>query len=279
MITRVDLIVKKPCQPDVDAAPPRVNILGVGVSAVNMGEAVRLVVNAARLGRRGYVCVTGVHGIMESQGDPDLGRIHNGSLLTVPDGMPTVWVGRARGHGAMGRVYGPDFLVACCQASIEHGLTHFLYGGNEGVAEALRERLQSRLPGLRIVGTYTPPFRPLNADEAKDLRDRVARLKPDFFWVGLSTPKQERFMADALPRLDTRIMVGVGAAFDLHTGRMRDAPAWMKRSGLQWLHRLVQEPKRLWRRYLINNPRFLYGILLQFLGLRHYPLKAESVEK
>jgi N-acetylglucosaminyldiphosphoundecaprenol N-acetyl-beta-D-mannosaminyltransferase len=259
-------------EPIPETAPPRANILGVGVSAVNMGEAVRIAVDAARAGRRGYVCVTGVHGIMESQKDDELRRIHNRSLLTVPDGMPTVWVGRAQGHRAMGRVYGPDFMRAVCRSSGEHGLTHFLYGGQPGVADALSERLQADFPGLRIVGADTPPFRPLDAAEERALAETVARLKPDFFWVGLSTPKQERFMAAYLPRLDVRVMAGVGAAFDVNTGRLQDAPAWMKRAGLQWLHRLAQEPGRLWKRYLIIIPQFLYRIALQLTGLRRYGL-------
>lgn len=264
-------------EPDPEPAPPRVNVLGVGISAVNMDEAVRRVVAAARAGRRGYVCVTGVHGVMESQQNEALRAIHNASLLTVPDGMPTVWVGRARGHRTMGRVYGPDLLRAVCQASVPHGLTHFLYGGQPGVAEALRDRLQAEVPGLLVAGVYTPPFRPLAEAEERALADEVARQRPDFFWVGLSTPKQEHFMAAYLARLETRVMLGVGAAFDVRTGRIQDAPAWMKRSGLQWLHRLAQEPGRLWKRYLINNPLFLYRILLQFLGIRTYPMA--SAEK
>lgn len=207
---------------------------------------------------------------MEAQCDPQFRSILNRSLLTTPDGMPTVWVGRLRGFSRMKRVFGPDLMLETCRASVEKGYTHFLYGGADGVAGQLKDFLLCRFPGLRITGTYTPPFRPLNEAEKESLRAQVSAVKPDFFWVGLSTPKQERFMAEYLARLDTRVMVGVGAAFDVHTGRIQDAPRWMKSAGLQWLHRLGQEPRRLWKRYLFNNPRFVLKMTLQLLGLSKY---------
>lgn len=221
---------------------------------------------------KGYVCVTGVHGVMEAQVDPNLRTILKNSFLTVPDGMPTVWVGRLQGHDHMRRVYGPDFMIDLCQHSVARGFRHFLYGGNDGVAEQLATNLRNRIPGLQVVGTYTPPFRPLNAEEEQELITKVAEAKPDVIWVGLSTPKQERFMAQYIDRLDTKLMVGVGAAFDLHTGRMIDAPDWVKAIGMQWFHRMLQEPRRLAKRYLINNPIFIYRIMMQFTGLRRYSL-------
>jgi N-acetylglucosaminyldiphosphoundecaprenol N-acetyl-beta-D-mannosaminyltransferase len=163
-------------------------------------------------------------------------------------------------------------MLEACAESVQSGYTHFLYGGNVGVAEQLKLNLEQRFPGLRVVGTYTPPFRPLNPAEQTELQELVARLKPDIFWVGLSTPKQERFMAEYLPQLSTKVMIGVGAAFDVHTGGIKDAPDWVKKAGLQWFHRLCQEPRRLWRRYLFNNPRFVVRIASQLLGLRKYEL-------
>jgi N-acetylglucosaminyldiphosphoundecaprenol N-acetyl-beta-D-mannosaminyltransferase len=251
---------------------PRANVLGVGIHAVDMHSAVEVFKSAVQDHRKGYVCVTGVHGIMEAQTNPAFRSILNHSLLTAPDGMPTVWVGRWQGHSRMRRVFGPDLMLEVCEMSVREGYTHFLYGGADGVAEQLSAALSRRFPGLRIVGTYNPPFRPLNQIEQEELSARVASVKPDIFWVGLSTPKQERFMAEYLPRLDTLVMVGVGAAFDLHTGRIQDAPAWVKESGLQWLHRLGQEPRRLWKRYLYNNPRFVIKMTSQLLGLSKYPL-------
>ena len=254
--------------------PPRVNVLGVGISAINLDSAVATLAAAVRSGTRGHVCVTGVHGVMESQSDPALRRIHNRSLLTTPDGMPMVWLGRWAGHGSMGRVYGPDLMERVMEWSRISGATHFLYGGNTGVAEELKSRLEQRFPGVRIVGTYTPPFRPLNADEQAALEGQVAACRPAFLWVGLSTPKQERFMDAQAGRLAATVMLGVGAAFDFHAGRVRQAPRWIQRSGFEWLYRLVAEPRRLWKRYLTNNPRFILSILAQKLGLRSHTLDA-----
>jgi len=245
------------------------DVLGVSVSAIDMEQAVRLTDRLISSGGSGYICVTGVHGVMEAQSDPDFRAILNRAFINTPDGMPMSWVGRLQGFSKMRRVYGPDFMIEMCRLSVERGYRHFFYGGNEGVAELLGERLTERFPGLRVVGTYTPPFRTLNAQEEADLIELVRDSNPHIIWVGLSTPKQERFMARYLNRLNVPIMVGVGAAFDIHTGRIQDAPGWMKRSGMQWFHRLLQEPKRLSRRYLINNPKFVFKIVLQFLGLKY----------
>ena len=254
--------------------PQRVNVLGVGVSAIDMDDALRLTDRLLQQNGRGYVCVTGVHGVMEAQQDKSLRNILNRSFLTTPDGMPMVWIGKLTGHRGMDRVYGPDYMLDLCRLSVERGYRHFLYGGNTGVAERLAGELTRRFPGIQIAGTYTPPFRPLSPVEDADLAAQVAATRPDIFWVGLSTPKQERFMAQYIDKLDVKLMVGVGAAFDIHTGGIKDSPRWMKRSGLQWFHRLCQEPRRLWRRYCINNPKFVWKIGLQFLGVRKFGIEA-----
>jgi N-acetylglucosaminyldiphosphoundecaprenol N-acetyl-beta-D-mannosaminyltransferase len=243
-----------------------VNILGIRVHATSMQRALGTVEHALTGNSKGYVCVTGVHGVMEAQSDANLKRIINQSTLTVPDGRPTVWVGWLHGLFEMRQVTGPDLMLKICELSAQKGYTHFFYGGNPGVAEDLKSVLTHRFPGLNVVGCYCPPFRPLNAQEEAALAHTISQLKPDFFWVGLSTPKQEKFMHEYLSKLDTRLMLGVGAAFDIHTGRIKDAPYWMKLSGVQWLHRLCQDPRRLWRRYLINNPKFLYRIALELVG-------------
>jgi N-acetylglucosaminyldiphosphoundecaprenol N-acetyl-beta-D-mannosaminyltransferase len=253
---------------------PRANVLGVGVSAVNMDEAVQLSDRLLQENGRGYICVTGVHGVIEAQSDPMLRTILNSSFITTPDGMPTVWVGRFQGFNAMRRVYGPDYMIEICRISVERGYRHFLYGGKPGVAERLAKLLTARFPGLQVVGTFTPPFRSLTSEEEANLVGQVKEARPDVVWVGLSTPKQERFMAEYLGKLEVKLMVGVGAAFDIHTGEIKDAPDWLKRVGLQWLHRLVQDPRRLWRRYCVNNPRFIWNIGLQLLGLRRYSMDA-----
>jgi N-acetylglucosaminyldiphosphoundecaprenol N-acetyl-beta-D-mannosaminyltransferase len=248
----------------------RVNILGVGVNALNMNYALEETQLLLDQGERGYVCVTGVHGIIEAQDDEEFRGILNGSFLTTPDGMPTVWLGRMNGFRDMTRVYGPDYMLAICKRSVAKGYRHFLYGGRDGVAEQLKEALTRRFPGLQIVGTYTPPFRPLSAEEEEALRAQIEECKPDVLWCGLSTPKQERFMAAYGGRLPVKLMVGVGAAFDLLSGNLDEAPDWMKQTGLQWFYRLIKEPKRLWRRYLLNNPRFVFLVFLQMTGLKRF---------
>jgi N-acetylglucosaminyldiphosphoundecaprenol N-acetyl-beta-D-mannosaminyltransferase len=248
------------------------NVLGVGVDIVDISRATTACQEMIVSGRRGYVCVTGVHGVMEAQRNPEFRTILNNSFLTVPDGMPLVWVGHLQACHGISRVYGPDLMIELCRSSVRPGHRHFLYGGNEGVAQHLASNLRRRFPGLQIVGTYTPPFRPLSRDEEREFVKIVAACKPDVIWVGLSTPKQERFMARYLNQLDTKVMIGVGAAFDIHTGRIKDAPMWMKMAGLQWLHRLLQEPRRLWKRYLVNNPIFLVRIALQLAGVTRYRL-------
>jgi len=156
--------------------------------------------------------------------------------------------------------------------SEQTGWRHFLYGGAEGTAQALRERLEKRFPKLQIVGTYSPPFRPLNAEELAGLEETVRLARPDVMWIGLSTPKQERFMAEHLAKFDVTLMFGVGAAFDFFAGKVRQAPRWMQRSGLEWFFRLCCEPRRLWKRYFKNNPLFVARIFCQFAGLKKYPL-------
>lgn len=249
---------------------PRANVLGVGVHATDLQEAVSTSDRLLQDGRRGYICLTGVHGVMESRRNPALRRILNQALLCLPDGMPMVWVGRAQGHRNMGRVYGPDFMLELCRLSVARGYRHFLYGGNEGVAGRLRDRLEKLVPGIQIAGTYTPPFRPLSPKEECELRAAVAQQRPEILWVGLSTPKQEQFMDRYFGELDVPLMAGVGAAFDIHAGLMPDSPDWVKACGLQWLDRLRKEPRRLWRRYLTNNPTFVWDIALQMAGIRRF---------
>jgi N-acetylglucosaminyldiphosphoundecaprenol N-acetyl-beta-D-mannosaminyltransferase len=250
----------------------RANVLGVGIHAVDLPRAVELIESAVLERQPGYVCVAGVHGVMEAQRNPEFRKILDEALLVVPDGMPTVWVGRAQGLDQIHRVFGPDLMSEICRRSGKNKFSHFLYGGKPGVAGELRSNLQRWYPDIQIVGTFTPPFRPLLPNEEADLEALMAQLKPDVIWVGLSTPKQERFMSDFLSRLSSGVMIGVGAAFDIHTGRLKDAPDWVKNAGLQWLHRLGQEPARLWKRYLVNNSSFLWRIFLQFSGLASYEL-------
>lgn len=257
-----------PSELTTDPAPvaATVDVLGVRVSAIDMAQALQAIDGWIASRTPHYVCVTGVHGVMESQRDEELRRIHNSAGLVTPDGMPLVWLSRLMGFSQVERVYGPDLMLAVCKLSVERGYRHFFYGGAPGVAEKLRVRLKARFPGLKVAGTYSPPFRPLTPEEDREIVERINAAQPDILWVGISTPKQERWMAEHVGRLSLPVLVGVGAAFDFHAGLKKQAPAWIQRSGLEWLFRLIMEPRRLWRRYLINNPWFLWLVLLQALG-------------
>jgi len=250
----------------------RINVLGVGIHVLDLPSASEAIATAVRERRKGYICVTGVHGVMEAQTDPDFRRILNGAFLCTPDGMPMVWLGKLNGQSRMRRVYGPDLMLEVCRWSESNTCRHFFYGGAPGVAEELCAKLTARFPRLQVAGCYCPPFRALNPAEAEALRQTVRAARADILWVGLSTPKQEKFMAEYLPKLDVTLMVGVGAAFDFHSGRVKQSPRWMQRSGLEWLYRLGREPRRLARRYLKNNPLFLLKIAGQLGRLKKYSL-------
>lgn len=242
------------------------SVLGVPIAATDLAKAVAISLTWAREGTPRYITVTGVHGVIESQDHPDVMAAHRAAGMCIPDGRPMVWAGRLARHAEIEQVRGCDFLPAVMEATAANGMRHFLYGGQEGVADELAARLVARFPGLQIVGTYCPPFRPLTPNEEDELAARLNVLRPDFLWVGLSTPKQERWMAAHCGKLAATVMIGVGAAFDFHTDRVAVAPRWLMPLGLEWLHRLWMEPRRLWRRYLFNNPRFIMLYMKQLLG-------------
>jgi N-acetylglucosaminyldiphosphoundecaprenol N-acetyl-beta-D-mannosaminyltransferase len=248
------------------------NILGVQIEALDMSGALARIGDALASGRKGYICMAGVHGVMEAQRNPAVRGAFTDSLMSLPDGTPTVWVGRMQGFPQMNRVTGPDLMLEIFRSRRLSTYSHFFYGGKPGVAQELALTLKSRFPSARIAGMYTPPFRDLNRAEERDLVAMVRRTRPSIIWVGISTPRQELFMQKYLPLLDTSLMVGVGAAFDFHTGRIRDCAEWIKRAGLQWLHRLAQDPRHLLWRYLRNNPAFLWRIGLQLAGFNGAPI-------
>ena len=243
----------------------RTDILGVQVSAIDIPRAVGTIERWINTNQREYVCVTGVHGVMESQKDKELREIHNRAGMVTPDGMPLVFLSRWYGHRDVQRVYGPDLMIELCRRSLETGWRHFFYGGAAGVADILVERLSERFEGLSVAGTYCPPFRPLSEEEEGDVKRIIDESRADIVWVGLSTPKQEQWMSAHVGRLEASVLIGVGAAFDFHAGLKPQAPLWMQRSALEWLFRLLTEPRRLWRRYLYNNPRFLYLMIRQMV--------------
>lgn len=215
-----------------------------------------------------FIAVTGMHGVSEACRDPELRHILNSADLLVPDGMPLVWLGRLRGFALRRRVYGPELMETFCRETGRR-YRHFLYGGMPGVPETLAAALKGRY-GVRVVGTYSPPFRPLTQEEAEQVAGVIHKAAPDVLWAGLSTPKQERWMFEHRNTLPVPVMVGVGAAFDFNTGRVRQAPSWMREHGLEWLFRLSQEPRRLWRRYLVLGPQFVWNVLLELFGLKKF---------
>jgi N-acetylglucosaminyldiphosphoundecaprenol N-acetyl-beta-D-mannosaminyltransferase len=263
---------------NISSRHPKANVLGLAIDAVNIEQALVRIRENLRLQRKGYVCLAGVHGVMESRRNPTLARIFADAALVAPDGMPTVWVGHHQGHPYMERVAGPDLMLEVISRQEFRGYSHFLCGGKQGVAEELRDQLIARYPEVRIAGTYTPPFGPISPAQEEELLSAINCVHPDIVWVGISTPKQEQFMDRYLPLLDTTLMFAVGAAFDFHTGRIADCSDWIKRSGLQWLHRLLQDPKHLWRRYLRNIPPFLFYISLQLMGIQSYRLQPRPSE-
>lgn len=256
------------------------NVLGVSIDAVNMEQALAMVSVRLREGRKGYVCFVDVHGILEALKNESVAETYVRAAMAMPDGTPTVWVGRAQGLTNMSHVTGPGMMDEIFRRDEFAGYSHYFYGGEPGVAADLAATLCRKYPWARIVGTYTPPFRELTYEEEEELVAEVNGLKPDIVWVGIGTPRQDLWMRRMHPRLETRMVFGVGAAFDFLTGRIRLSPEWMKRAGLHWLHRLVQDPRRLWMRN-VRNMSFLLYIALQLTGAKRYAMRkrAEGAER
>ncbi len=236
------------------------DVLGVDVSAMTMAETIELLGAWREQRRSAYVTVTNVHTIMECQQDDELLRIHREADLVTADGMPLVWLHWLGGLRNAERVYGPDLMLAVCQASRDAGWRHYFYGGGPGVADELAVRLQRKFPWLCVAGTHCPPFRELTPEEDDAVCQVINDSGADFVWVGLGAPKQERWMAEHHKRLPNKVLISVGAAFDFHAGQKAQAPRWMQRSGLEWLFRLATEPRRLGGRYLRTNPRFIWRL-------------------
>jgi N-acetylglucosaminyldiphosphoundecaprenol N-acetyl-beta-D-mannosaminyltransferase len=239
-------------------------ILGLPIAMTDYEQAMDVMDGMVSRRERGYVCAVAVHAVMVAQRDPEMKQALLASTLTVPDGMPLVWAANALGENLPYRVYGPELMRRYSQRCATQGHRVWLYGGrDQGHLVQLALRLRQRHEGIKIVGGYAPPFRPLTSEEEDAIAEQVNAARPDVLWVGIGVPKQEKWMAHMREKLDVPVMAAVGAAFDFHAGRISQAPAWMQDRGLEWTYRIAQEPRRLLPRYLYYNPRFMLSFARQ----------------
>lgn len=253
----------------------RVSLLGVGVDAVDMDAALAQMAEAIKQLDPGYIVLAPAHNVLAAYDDSRVNAAFAESLLTVPDGMGTVWFLRALGHKSAGRVYGPDLLQTACSAGLDAGWRHFFLGGSPLVNEELIARLSDQYPGLQVAGSAAPPFGAWSVDETRTIVTMINQAKADIVWVALGSPRQELWMAEQRDELNAPLLIGVGAAFDFLASAKAQAPRWLQRMGLEWLFRLLSEPRRLGRRYA-QYPRFVWLAAGQILGLKRYPLNEKS---
>lgn len=255
-----------------DGLIKRVNILGIGVSAINMTQTIALVRGWIENKERIYITVSPTHTIMDCHENPELRGIVNRSALVTPDGMAVVWLLRGKGHKKVSRVYGPDLVQALCDVSQNTGWQHYFYGGQSGTCTQLVEELMKHYPALQVAGSFEPPYRAIeDSIEEKEIR-QINESHADIVWIGLGSPKQEYWMSSNRERLKAPVLIGVGAAFDFLSGEKQQAPRWVQRSGFEWFYRLLQEPKRMWGRYK-KYPLFCWLVLRQIWGFENYPLE------
>lgn len=247
---------------------PRFNILGIDFNVINMTQTICIIDDWISSNDSNYVCVTPVHALMDYRKDNKLIMIANKSGLTTPDGMPIVWILKLAGYKHVDRVYGPDLLNELCRVSLETGYKHFFYGNTDAVLSDLKEKLEAKYPGIQIAGSISPPFRELTDQEDEVICKQISESGADILWVGLGSPKQELWMYHHQGKIDVPVMIGVGAAFDFLSGNKSQAPRWIQRSGLEWFYRFLQEPRRLWKRYLLGYPRFVVLIMIELFKKR-----------
>jgi N-acetylglucosaminyldiphosphoundecaprenol N-acetyl-beta-D-mannosaminyltransferase len=244
-------------------------LLGVPIAMTDYEQTMDVMDGMIARRETGYVCAVAVHALTVAYTDAEMKRALLESTLVVPDGMPLVWAANVLGENLPHRVYGPELMRRYTQRCATQGHRVWLYGGrDQGHLVQLALRLRQQNPGIKIVGGYAPPFRPLTQEEEDALVEQINHAKPDVLWVGIGVPKQEKWMAHIRERLEVPVMCAVGAAFDFHAGRISQAPAWMQDRGLEWTYRIAQEPRRLLPRYLYYNPRFLMAFARQYLRER-----------
>jgi N-acetylglucosaminyldiphosphoundecaprenol N-acetyl-beta-D-mannosaminyltransferase len=245
-------------------------VLGIRINVVTLDDAILCISRWIDRRERGHcVTLTNVHMVVEARKNAEFRQVMRDASLCLPDGMPLVWIGRARGH-AVDRISGPDFMIDFCARTAGQGYRHFFYGGAPSVAEELARTLQARFPGFVVAGSYSPPFREMTPEEDAQVVDLINATKPDVIWVGLGCPKQERWMHANRNQLNASVLLGVGQAFNIHTGHLTRAPQWMRDHGLEWLFRLMVEPRRLWKRYLVTNTSFMAWFFMETLGLKRF---------
>lgn len=241
---------------------PSCNILGVNIAAINMDWLLNFThINIGRLSGD-YMCVSNVHTTVTAYENSEYCVVQNGGILAIPDGGPLSSLGRRRGYKDMSRTTGPDYLKAILSASQEKGYKHFFYGSTNETLDKLRVEINKKYPEAKIVGMYSPPFRPMTEEEDLQIIEVINNVKPDFIWIGLGAPKQEQWMANHQGKVHG-FMIGVGAAFDYLAGNIQRAPEWMQKNNLEWLYRLMQDPARLFKRYLVTNSKFLLHAVIR----------------
>lgn len=244
------------------SAIPTCNIMGVNIAAINMGWLVEYLRENLVDIKGDYICVSNVHTTVTAYENPDYLKVQNGGLMAIPDGGPLSTVGQKRGYKNMARTTGPSLMGEIFKISAEKGYRHYFYGSKEETLEILKQKLEEKYPGIQIAGMYSPPFRPLTEDEDKKVVERINETKPDFVWIGLGAPKQEKWMAEHQGKIDG-LMLGVGAGFDYYAENIKRAPMWMQKSNLEWVYRLMQDPKRLFKRYLHTNTKFIWNAMIR----------------
>ncbi len=256
-------------QQSLAAAIPRRRILESEIALTDYDGAMAAMDDMIVRGDRGIVCAVAVHALTVGYEDPEMRSALRRATLVLPDGMPVVWAAKLLGERLPDRVYGPELMLRYSDRCAEKGHRVWLYGGrDQGSLVQLALSMRRRHPGIRIVGGYSPPFRPLTADEEEGVVQEINAARPDVLWVGTGVPRQEKWMAQMRERLQVPVMCGVGAAFDFHAGRISQAPRWMQERGLEWVYRIAQEPRRLLPRYLYFNPRFVMAFTRQLLAER-----------
>ena len=244
----------------------RFRVLDCSIDAVEMGQGLDLVLQRISERTGGYVCFSNVHTVVTAINDRRLREITNHSFMSMPDGKPLSVVGRLKGVHNLGRGGGPDFMPLLLEKGA--GLRHYFYGSTDEVLRALCAKVAAKYPDIEIAGAYSPPFRRLSQEEQAEILEQINATRPDVIWVGLGAPKQEYWMSEFFEQLKPAVLMGVGAAFDFHAGMLSRSPAWMRQAGLEWLYRLMQEPRRLWKRYLVTNSLFMFYLLLDVMKIR-----------